>query len=145
MTEKAPFIEELGDIVYLVPLSNDDINAVCTEYSYMYYPNNIPAGYLTAVQEDMPYIGLDGHYQVHRDCPESLVYAITRVLHDNFDEWLTYDVGLEKGRLPEALTVRAQGAPYHVGAIKYYKEKGYWTADHQKAYEEELAELGETK
>jgi len=35
--------------------------------------------------------------------------------------------------------------PYHAGAIKYFKDKGWWTDAAEKAQQAVLKELGQTR
>ncbi len=75
----------------------------------------------------------------HQDMSEQDVYLIAKALFDNqkelepvhsdFKYW-TLETTAEKGA--------DIGLPYHNGAIKYLKEKGVWSAKHEKAQAELL-------
>ena len=61
---------------------------------------------------------------------EDLVYRMTKILFENWSEvikgmpWRAEEAGIE---LAPSLMV----APYHPGAIKYYKERGVWAKYHK--------------
>jgi uncharacterized protein len=68
---------------------------------------------------------------IHRSIPEDLVYRMTRVIYENWDEVLASapwwdapgEASLESG--PAITTL-----PYHPGAIRYFEERGVWARYH---------------
>lgn len=74
--------------------------------------------------------------------PASLVYALTKIIYDNFNEFVDYHIEGSDFKLPEAIDPAwSYLAPYHEGAIKYFKEKGLWTADLEQKNQAVLAEI----
>ncbi len=49
-------------------------------------------------------------------------------MHREFHTWL----------LEEAMNVTGTTVPFHPGAVKYFKEAGLWTAEHEKWQKEQL-------
>ncbi|RJR48872.1 MAG: TAXI family TRAP transporter solute-binding subunit [Desulfobacteraceae bacterium] len=64
---------------------------------------------------------------VHEDLHEDVVYGIMKALFDHPDEMeAIHPSAKDFARKPATLQVTA---PYHRGAVRYYKEKGLWTAE----------------
>jgi uncharacterized protein len=59
----------------------------------------------------------------HKDVPESLVYEVMKVVLDNHDRMMTIHSASEE-TLPENY-VHNHFLPFHPGAIRYFREKGY--------------------
>ena len=53
------------------------------------------------------------------------VYQVTKAMFDNLPEWTSVHPLAKQWSLKKALQINV--APYHEGAIRYYKEKGVWT------------------
>jgi TRAP transporter TAXI family solute receptor len=71
--------------------------------------------------------------------PDELVYAICKAIHQKMDEIVKAYVQNES-MLPER-AIRPEStvmAPYHNGAIKYFKEQGWWTEKHEEANNKRL-------
>lgn len=69
---------------------------------------------------------------IRGDLSDDLVYKMTKAIYENWDEILTSapwwkDPGEASLESAPAITL----APYHPGAIKYYKEKGVWQKFHK--------------
>jgi TRAP transporter TAXI family solute receptor len=54
------------------------------------------------------------------------VYQVTKAIFDNLPDWTGVHPLARQWSLKKALQINV--APYHEGAIRYYKEKGVWTA-----------------
>ena len=65
---------------------------------------------------------------VHKDLREETVYALIKALYDHYDELATMGPVAAALKLDVAL-LTSNVLPYHPGAIRYYKEKGMWTAE----------------
>lgn len=83
----------------------------------------IPAGTYPAIKEDVPTINTPTTLIVNKDVPEDFVYEITKALANSLPErQQTFDF-LKKMKLEEmAVDV---GIPFHSGALKFYKERGW--------------------
>jgi len=73
---------------------------------------------------------------------DELVYAICKAIYNKIDTIVAaYKTNRallpERGIVPEAVIM----APYHPGAIKFFKEKGIWTDAHEKANNKRLEHL----
>lgn len=89
-------------------------------YAKSYIPTGLYPG--AANEEDTPTFGVKATLCTSAKVSDDVVYAITKEVFDNFEEFKklhpAYQVLTKKGML-EGLS-----APLHPGAIKYYKEAG---------------------
>ena len=60
---------------------------------------------------------------VREDMPENIAYGITKTIGDNFDRYITVTKAMAMGKVNEM--GKDVGFPYHPGALKYYREKGW--------------------
>lgn len=73
---------------------------------------------------------------------DEFVYAICKAIYSKLDEIVaSYEpneaMKIERAIVPEAVVM----APYHSGAIKFFKEIKVWTAAHEEANNKQLAHL----
>ncbi|BCS86876.1 TAXI family TRAP transporter solute-binding subunit [Pseudodesulfovibrio sediminis] len=108
--------------VTIVPIVG--IDSLFTKYPY-YAPAIIPMGhYPNAVNAgaDVLTFGVKATLVTSADVPDEVVYAITKEVFENFEEF--------KGLHPAYATLTREGmlqglsAPIHPGAMRYYKEAG---------------------
>lgn len=62
--------------------------------------------------------------------PADDIYKITKALYENWDS-LRKDYALLRNMSRDMLIPTANVIPYHEGAVKYYKEIGKWTPEHE--------------
>jgi TRAP transporter TAXI family solute receptor len=79
---------------------------------------------------ELPYEGSNFPYPLFvstNDAPDDLAYGLTKAVMEN------YDAIKESGPSMDGYQLASQKLafvfPYHPAAVKYYKEKGVWTAD----------------
>jgi TRAP transporter TAXI family solute receptor len=68
---------------------------------------------------------------VYADANELEVHALTKAIADNYELYRSSSPILERWELPKCAGFPS-ALPFHDGAIKIYKEKNVWTADHQR-------------
>lgn len=68
---------------------------------------------------------------VYADAGELEVYAVTKAIADNFDLYRNATPIMDRWELPQSAGF-PMTLPYHDGAIRFLKEKGVWSADHQR-------------
>ncbi len=108
--------------VRFVAIEGPGIDEMIKEKPY-YAKAFVPVKHYTAVnEENVPTFGVKATFVTSSDVPNDIVYAITKELFDNFDDFKklhpAYEV-LTKESMLEGLS-----APIHDGAMKYYKEAG---------------------
>ena len=72
--------------------------------------------------EDVPTFGVKATFVTSAKVPDKVVYAITKEVFDNFDEFVKLHPAYE-GLTKEDM-LKGISAPFHPGAIKYFKEAG---------------------
>ncbi len=107
--------------VHFVPITG--LDKLLAKYPY-YAKAVIPIKFYPQAtnKEDVPTFGVKATFVTSAKVPDNVVYAITKEVFENFDYFKTlhpaYSV-LTKESMLEGLT-----APFHPGALKYYKESG---------------------
>lgn len=109
--------------VTLIPITGPGIDTLITKYPYYAHATIPIALYPNAKNDnDIESFGVKGTFVTSSDTPDDVVYAITKEVFDNLEEFKTihpaYSI-LTKENMLEGIT-----APLHSGAIKYYKEAG---------------------
>jgi TRAP transporter TAXI family solute receptor len=74
------------------------------------------------VDVDVPVVGVANVLVVNRAMSDDMAYDITRLLFERQAELGT--IHPEARNLALATAVKGSPAPYHPGALRYYREKG---------------------
>jgi TRAP transporter TAXI family solute receptor len=75
---------------------------------------------------------------------EDRVYEITRTIMESWEE-LRRDYSQMADTTIEQAVPSDIVHPYHAGAVRYYKEAGFWTPAHQESQDRLLASIGATQ
>lgn len=109
--------------VKLVPVDNKSADFLVKKYPYYVKTYINIKDYPTAANTgNVPAVGVKATLVTSSDVPDAVVYAITKEVFENIDEFKTLHPAfatLTKEEMLEGLT-----APVHPGAMKYYKEAG---------------------
>lgn len=76
-------------------------------------------------EQDVPTIEIGCGLAAGAKTDAETVYQVTRAIYENLGAWNDVHPIAKQWTLPRATQVFV--APYHPGAIRYYKEKGVWT------------------
>lgn len=129
--------------IRFIALSKEALKSITETHSWM-VPDAISRTPYPGITEDVPCLAQPAGLQVRSDLPDDLVYAIVKAVYENMDYLRTVHGGFKETSINNATTMYSV-FPTHPGAIRYYKEKGVWTAEMDKINQKQLAEVGETK
>ena len=89
-----------------------------------YAQSDIPVEYYPGVanKTDVPTFGVKATLVTNADVPDDVVYAITKEVFDNFEDFKTLHPAYK--HLTKQDMLKGMSAPIHPGAMKYYKEAG---------------------
>jgi hypothetical protein len=87
-----------------------------------------PGKRATGVHEPIHLVGYQYALITNAHVPDETVYKAVKALAEN-KEKLAQSHGIFNRFSPDKMVASMPGATYHPGAIKYYKEKGWWPAD----------------
>ena len=106
---------------HFVPIP--DVSKLISTYPY-YAKSYIPVKLypLSTNKEDIPTFGVKATLVTSADVPDNVVYAITREVFDNFEDFKKLHTAFHV--LTKESMIEGLSAPIHPGAMKYYKEAG---------------------
>jgi TRAP transporter TAXI family solute receptor len=109
--------------VRIIPIAGKTRDKMLAQYPY-YAKAIIPHEFYPRAlnTEDIETIGVKATFVTSKNTAEDIVYAVTKVVFENFDEFKNLHPAyktLTKENMLEGLS-----APVHKGALKYYREAG---------------------
>jgi len=106
----------------LVP--NDDVleSLQSTYGASLYSRLSVPSAAYAGLPADVAVVGVSNLLVVNQEMSERLVYDITRLLFEHQAELIA--VHPEAARLSLATASTGSPAPFHPGALRYYRERG---------------------
>ena len=109
--------------VRFVPMPEEVIQKLVSKYPY-YAPAKIPVEFYpgAANKKDVPTFGVKATLCTSIDVPEDIVYAITKEVFDNFDQFKKLHPAYKV--LTKESMLQGLSAPLHPGAEKYFREVG---------------------
>ncbi len=110
-----------GITVRLVP-SGDLLPALRRDYGDLYFGLRVPVGAYPGVETDVAVVGVANVLVVNAAMSDDLAYNITRILFERQAELAT--IHPEARNLSLGTATKGSPAPYHPGALRYYREKG---------------------
>lgn len=108
--------------VDLVPLNDKVINDMVTARSDA-APMTIPAGSYKGQEKDVISWGAPGTVVASADVPEETIYYLVKGVFDDIERFKKQSP-MYKSLTREWAATAGMTAPYHPGALKYYKEAG---------------------
>ncbi len=108
---------------YLIPLDSDKVDWICEKCPF-FVPLTIPASTYQHTDSDVLTIATRTAFWTGPNImlPESLVYEIMKVVLEHPEEFAAYHPVCKYWTIESGLPLRV--APFHPGAVEYYKEKG---------------------
>lgn len=109
--------------VRIVPIQGAGIDALLKKYSY-YAKALIPVAFYpnAANSEDIESVGVKATFVASKKLDAAIVYAITKEVFANLDEFKTLHPAFAV--LTKENMLQGLSAPIHPGALKYYQEAG---------------------
>ncbi len=107
----------------LVSLTGPAVDKLVKERSY-YARATIPGGLYPNNPQATETYGVLATFVSSSKTPPEAIYAVTKAVFDNFDEFKKLHPALANLK-PESMIKDGLSAPLHDGAVKYYKEKGW--------------------
>jgi uncharacterized protein len=114
----------------VLPIGPKEIKVMNEKYPFV-FPLTLPAKTYKGQDKEMYIQGAKTHIICRENLPDELVYRVTKALMGHPE-----DVAAIHPAAKELMAKNFFGniqAPFHPGAIKYYKEIGLWTPQVQKA------------
>jgi TRAP transporter TAXI family solute receptor len=108
--------------IRLLPLSDEVIEKMVKSYRGI-EPWTLPPGSYKGVDYPVKGISSECILVVREDMPEDVAYVITKSISENFDRYVQVVKAMAMGK--SIKMGKDVGFPYHPGALKYYKEKGW--------------------
>ncbi len=106
---------------HVVPVTGPEVDAFMSKYPF-YPPATIPAGMYAGTTGEVKTVGPRACLLASADMPEETAYQITKAVFSNLEEFKKLHPALEDLTPQEMLT--GNTAPFHPGAIRYFKEAG---------------------
>lgn len=90
--------------------------------------NSFKAGVFEGQGKKLYLVAMNSYFMTRPGVSNETVYKVTKALLENTKEFSTYHRAARLWTLKRAMDNVA--LPFHPGAVKYFKEKGVWTAEH---------------
>lgn len=114
------------DVTFL-SIPDEKLNLMLQKLGPAFCKGVIPAGTYKGQTADVQVPAVTTVIAVREDMPEDLAYTLTKALMDNLDKIAAiHSVGKE---WTIQSTLEPPPAPFHPGAIKYFRERGVWTSE----------------
>jgi TRAP transporter TAXI family solute receptor len=105
----------------LVPVSGEVVDNMIKDHSY-YAAAMIPGGLYRGSDSDTPTFGVKATLVTSAKVDEAVVYQLVKAVFENLDNFRQLHPAFQQ--LQAADMLKGNSAPFHPGAVKYYKEAG---------------------
>ena len=105
-------------------IAHDDLlPAMVAKSGPIYYKAPIPKKVYSGVDEDVPVSAVGNLLMTYKDLDETLAYNIMKTIFDHLPDLVAIHKEAKSINLKDA--ANEKGVPYHKGAQKFFKEKGF--------------------
>ena len=112
-----------GITIRMIP-TGDLVARLQQEHGTLYFAAVVPASAYPGIDADVPVVGVANVLAVNAAMPEPLAYDITRLLFEKRTELAA--IHPEARHLALERAPIGSPAPFHPGAVRFYRERGAW-------------------
>ncbi|TDA69725.1 MAG: TAXI family TRAP transporter solute-binding subunit [Clostridia bacterium] len=140
-----PTFQELAMTLPIVEveISGEDRIARIKELAPWVQEGVLPGGIYKGIDNDVPSLWIYAAVGSNKNVPEDVVYTFTKTVWDNIDELKRVHAVFKDFSIKKTLAQRV--APFHQGAIKYYREAGQWTDEMEQFNRDMLQRMGQDR
>ncbi len=106
---------------HLVPVTGEAVEKLIAAHPY-YAAAMIPGGLYRGSESDTPTFGVKATLVTSAKVDEAVVYALVKAVFENLDNFRQLHPAFE--HLQAADMLKGNSAPFHPGAVRYFKEAG---------------------
>lgn len=118
-----PMNDGVIEFLYLSAAKRDEMLKLLPP---MMWAGTFPKGTYKGQDKVLHLIGLNTYFMTRPGVSSTNVYKVTKAILENTKEFATYHRAAAQWNIKRAL--KNVALPFHPGAIRYFKEKGLWTA-----------------
>jgi len=115
------------EVVDFLDLSREKRDEMMKSLPGAFYKGLFPAGSYPGQKKEAHIFGLATSLVTRADMADELVYKIVKAVLSHTDEFAKYHAAGRQWTVKQSLA--SPSAPFHNGAIRYYKEVGAWTPE----------------
>jgi TRAP transporter TAXI family solute receptor len=117
-------------IAHFFPFTKDKRDAIMKKLPPAFWAGGFKAGSFPGQKEDALMFGLNSSFVTSTRLTEDTVYKVTKAVLGHPKEFSNFHAAARQWTPQRSLS--NPSIPFHPGAVRYYKEIGAWTAEHDK-------------
>lgn len=125
-----------------IPLDREKIACVMKKKPYI-FQGKMKGGIYKGIPNDVPALGLSQPISVLASFPEDLAYEIMKLVFDPAYRAEFEGIHPVSKFITEESAMVYTNVPFHAGAVKYYKDRGWWKIE--DVHKNLLKEIGQSK
>lgn len=130
----------LGGIRFLTLPDGEDVSERMWNEEPGFHAVEVPSGFSLGIEEDLVLAGKETYLTANANASADAVYEIVRLLWENIDELASVHPLFGRWTHDDMVNSRVT-IPFHDGTIRFLKEVGQWTPEHEATHQELLARL----
>ena len=138
MTQQAD--ANLGGVRFVSLPDREGVSEQMWEEEPGFHAVDVPAGFALGVEEDMVLAGKDTYITANADASADAVYEIVELMWNNVGELASAHPLFERWTKEHMVNPKVT-VPFHDGTVRFLKDVGEWTPEHERIHQELLTKL----
>ncbi len=130
----------LGGVRFLTLPDEEDVSERMWSEEPGFHAVNVPAGFSLGIDEDLVLAGKDTYLTANADASAEAVYEIVKLLWEHMGDLSTVHPLFARWSHDDMVNSRVT-VPFHEGTVRFLKEVGEWTPEHEATHQELLKRL----
>lgn len=130
----------LGGVRFLSLPDREDVSEQMWDEEPGLHAVRVPAGFALGIDEDLVLAAKETYITANADASADAVYDIVKLLWKQMDELSSVHPLFARWTHDDMVNPRVT-VPFHEGTIRFLKEVGAWTPEHEKVQQELLSRL----
>ena len=130
----------LGGVRFVTLPDREGISDEMWEEEPGFHAVEVPAGFALGVDEDLILAGKETYLTANADASADAIYEVVKLLWEQMGELSSVHPLFERWTRDDMVNARVT-VPFHDGTVRFLKEVGEWTPEHERVHQELLTRL----